>query len=82
MRNSEARVTLGVAAARDGDLEQALVYGERALQGERQSVPSLNMTSRELAAVMRQRYSAEPTAQEYLSHLHELGREKPGFLLF
>lgn len=39
MRNSEARVTLGVAAARDGDLEQALVYGERAQQGERQSVP-------------------------------------------
>lgn len=80
MRNAEARVTLGVAAARDGDLDQALIHGERALQGDRQSVPSLIMTSRELAAVMRQRYSTEPAAQEYLQHLQDLGRDKPGFL--
>jgi tetratricopeptide (TPR) repeat protein len=33
MRNAEARVTLGVAAAREGDLEQALIHGERALHG-------------------------------------------------
>ncbi|MEV8052457.1 tetratricopeptide repeat protein [Streptomyces bacillaris] len=80
MRNAEARVTLGVAAARDGDLDQALIHGERALQGDRQSVPSLIMTSRELAAVMRQRYSTEPAAQNYLQHLQDLGRDKPGFL--
>lgn len=80
MRNAEARVTLGVTAAREGDLEQALIHGERALQGERQSVPSLIMTSRELAAVMRQRYNTEPAAQDYLNHLQDLGREKPGFL--
>lgn len=54
--------------------------GERALQGDRQSVPSLIMTSRELTAVMRQRYSTESAAQEYLSHLQDLSREKPGFL--
>ncbi|BBA95815.1 hypothetical protein RVR_10503 [Actinacidiphila reveromycinica] len=78
MRNAEARVTLGVAAAREGDLEQALVHGERALKGERQSVPSLVMTSRELAAVLRGRYSTEPTAQEYLAHLRDLGKEQPG----
>ena len=80
MRNAEARVTLGVAAAREGDLEQALIHGERALRGDRQSVPSLIMTSRELAAVMGQRYSAEPAAQDCLNHLQDLGREKPGFL--
>jgi len=80
MRNAEARVTLGVTAARQGDLEQALIHGERALQGDRQSVPSLIMTSRELAAVLRQRYSGEPEAQEYLTHLRDLGRAKPGFL--
>ncbi|UUU44152.1 hypothetical protein [Streptomyces sp. NBC_00162] len=40
MRNAEARVTLEVTAAREGDSEQALVMGERALEGERQSVPS------------------------------------------
>ncbi|MEF9913296.1 MULTISPECIES: XRE family transcriptional regulator [unclassified Streptomyces] len=80
MRNSEARVTLGVTAAREGDLEQALIMGERALQGDRQSVPSLIMTSRELAAEVRNRYSSEPAAQEYLAHLRALGADKPGFL--
>jgi tetratricopeptide (TPR) repeat protein len=81
MRNAEARVTLAVAAAREGDLEQALIFGDRALRGERQSVPSLIMTSRELAAVVRERYSAEPAAQEYLTHLQDLGKERPGFIL-
>lgn len=80
MRNAEARVTLGVAAAREGDLEGALIYGERALQGERQSVPSLIMTSRELAAVVRERYAKEPAAQDYLTHLRDLGHSNPGFL--
>jgi hypothetical protein len=80
MRNAEARVTLGVTAAREGDLEQALTMGERALEGDRQSVPSLIMTSRELAAEMRSRYSSEPAAQDYLGRLQALGQEKPGFM--
>ncbi|WP_246144939.1 XRE family transcriptional regulator [Actinacidiphila oryziradicis] len=37
MRNAEARVTLGVVAAREGDLEQALIHGGRALQGGKHS---------------------------------------------
>ncbi|MFI5806552.1 XRE family transcriptional regulator [Streptomyces sp. NPDC051561] len=80
MRNAEARVTLGVAAARGGDLDRALIMGERALQGDRRSVPSLIMTSRELAAEVRNRYSSEPAAQDYLAHLRTLGEETPGFL--
>ncbi|MEV5599775.1 XRE family transcriptional regulator [Streptomyces sp. NPDC052496] len=80
MRNAEARVTLGVTAARQGDLEQAIIMGERALEGDRQSVPSLIMTSRELAAEMRRRYATEPAAQDYLAQLRELGKSKPGFL--
>ncbi|WP_461033436.1 XRE family transcriptional regulator [Streptomyces mayteni] len=66
MRNAEARVTLGVAAAREGDVEQAVIHGERALVGDRQSVPSLIMTSRELAAVLRNDFSDAPAAQDYL----------------
>lgn len=73
-------MTLGVAAAREGGLEGALLHGERALQGERRSVPSLIMTSRELAAIVRKRYGTEPVAQEYLAHLCGLVRETPGFL--
>jgi tetratricopeptide (TPR) repeat protein len=80
MRNAEARVTLGVTAAREGDLEQALIMGERALEGDRQSVPSLIMTSRELAAEMKRRYVSEPAAQDYLARLRDLGQAKPGFL--
>lgn len=80
MRNAEARVTLAVAAAREGDLEQALAYGTRALDGDRQSVPSLLMTSRELAAELKRRYASEPGAQDYLARLRALGQEKPGFL--
>ncbi|MFE2192078.1 XRE family transcriptional regulator [Streptomyces olivaceus] len=80
MRNAEARVTLGVTAAREGDLEQALAMGARALDGDRQSVPSLIMTSRELAAEVKRRYSTEPGAQNYLARLQALGLEKPGFL--
>ncbi|SUO95122.1 MULTISPECIES: XRE family transcriptional regulator [Streptomyces] len=80
MRNAEARVTLGVTAAREGDLGQAVIMGERALQGDRRSVPSLIMTSRELAAEMRRRYSSEPAAQDYLTHLRDLGGAAPGFL--
>ncbi|WP_328861289.1 XRE family transcriptional regulator [Streptomyces sp. NBC_00306] len=80
MRNAEARVTLGVTAAREGDLEQALTMGARALEGDRQSVPSLIMTSRELAAEMKRRYGAEPAARNYLERLNALGHQKPGFL--
>ncbi len=80
MRNTEARVTLGVTAAREGDLEQALVMGGRALQGDRQSVPSLIMTSRELAAEMRRRYNSEPSAQDYPGRLRSLAEQKPGFM--
>ncbi|MFI9847811.1 GNAT family N-acetyltransferase [Nonomuraea sp. NPDC051941] len=48
MRISEARLTLGVIAARRGDVEQAVGYGRRSLQAERRSVPHLIMSSREL----------------------------------
>lgn len=33
MRNAEARITLGVVAARAGDLDQAVSHGRQALEG-------------------------------------------------
>src|SRR4051812_38478331 len=66
MRNAEARITLGVVAAREGDLESALSYGTRALDGDRQSIPSLLMVSRDLGSVIAERYGAEPDAIAYL----------------
>ncbi|MFA1539192.1 XRE family transcriptional regulator [Actinomadura monticuli] len=77
MRNAEARLTLGLIAARDGDLSRAVHFGERALQGERRSLPSLLMVSRELGAAVQGQYGTEPGAAEYLDRLRQL-REAVG----
>ncbi|MET7373534.1 helix-turn-helix domain-containing protein [Micromonospora arida] len=72
MRIAEARVTLGVVAARSGDLELAVAHGRRALEGDRKSLPSLLMCSRELATLMRERYPNEPEALSYLDEVRTL----------
>jgi Tfp pilus assembly protein PilF len=72
MRIAEANVTLGVAAARQGDLEQALSHGRRALRGHRQSLPSLLMVTQDLDDVLRKRYGAESEARDYLDELQAL----------
>ncbi|MFH8797692.1 XRE family transcriptional regulator [Streptomyces sp. NPDC017941] len=72
MRISEARITLGVVAARAGDLDSALSYGERALGSGRQSLPSLSMVSSDLGQVLLQRYSNVAEAEDFRAHLHSL----------
>ena len=72
MRNAEARITLGVISAREGELEQALGYGRRAIAGERLSVPSLLMVSTELATIVADRYPTDPDATDYLDQLKHL----------
>ena len=52
-RLAVARITLGVVAARDGDLEQAVQLGSQALSGTRKSLPSLIMASRDLTKVLK-----------------------------
>jgi hypothetical protein len=72
MRNAEARVTLAVVAARQGDLDAALAYGERALSGDRRSLPSLAMVAGDLGSVLQQRYGTVSEVQEFLQHLRSL----------
>ena len=72
MRLAEARMTLGVVAARQGDLEQAIHYGERALTAPRKSLPSLLMVSRDLTRVLNDQHPNEPETQAYLDRLHTL----------
>jgi tetratricopeptide (TPR) repeat protein/DNA-binding XRE family transcriptional regulator len=48
MRNSEALLTLGVIAARHGDVNEANMLGIQALQNGRQSRPSLLLVANEL----------------------------------
>ena len=79
MRLAEARITLGVIAARDGDLEQAVQLGSRALSGPRKSLPSLVMVSRDLTKCSRTgtRMKVPPDYLEELSsvsQMSELGK--------
>lgn len=72
MRVAEAHVTLGVVAARQGDLDGALREGRVALRRGRRSLPSLLMHSRELAAVMRDRFPGAREVDRYGDELQAL----------
>ncbi|WJV51816.1 XRE family transcriptional regulator [Streptomyces flavofungini] len=72
MRIAEARITLAVAAARSGDLDSALSYGERALGGERQSLPSLTMVASDLGQILKTNYAKVPDAVDFRAHLRNL----------
>ena len=72
MRLAEARTTLGVIRAREGDLDEAVTQGLKALGGERKSLPSLLMVSRDLTKVLRERYPAEIETRDYLDQLATL----------
>lgn len=72
MRMAEARITLGVVRAREGDLEGAVEQGSRALADERKSLPSLLMVSRDLTKVLKNRYPDESQTHDYLDQLATL----------
>jgi tetratricopeptide (TPR) repeat protein len=76
MRNAEARITLGVIALREGDVDGAIGYGRRALQAERRSLPSLLMTSWELARELHARHDGDPEAMDYLDQLRALSADQ------
>ncbi len=75
MRLAEAHVTLGVVAARQGDLDEAIRQGKRALSGQCRSLPSLLMASRDLTKVLSDRYPGQAGTTEYLDQLHVLSEE-------
>jgi tetratricopeptide (TPR) repeat protein len=72
MRAAEAHVTLGVVAARQGELETALIEGRKALVGDRKSLPSLAMHTCELANVLREQFPDAPAVDGYLDELRAL----------
>ena len=49
-----------------------VAHGQRALAGDRKSVPSLVLVSRDLAEALQRDYPNEPQAQEYLEELRGL----------
>jgi tetratricopeptide (TPR) repeat protein len=74
MRIAEARITLGVVAARAGDLDTALSFGDQALTVGRRSLPSLAMVASDLGGALREFFPGSDEAGEFLAHLQDLGR--------
>lgn len=69
MRISECRLTLGIVAAREGDLDQAVELGQQALTGSRRSLPSMMMAAGELDAELHERYPREGLTREFTEAL-------------
>ena len=69
MRNAEARLTLGVVAARNGELEQALSLGREALAVDRRSQPSLLMVGGELDEALLGRFPGDPDVVQFHDEL-------------
>ena len=65
MRVAEARLTLAVVAARQGDLEEAVALGLAALRDQRKSLPSLLMVAGELDVELDRHFGGEPTTAAF-----------------
>ncbi|NJC64694.1 helix-turn-helix transcriptional regulator [Planosporangium flavigriseum] len=72
MRIAEAQLTLGVVAARKGELELAVAAGLSALAVPRQSLPSLLMVAGELDSELGRRFPGEPATAEFRDALRAL----------
>jgi transcriptional regulator with XRE-family HTH domain len=72
MRRAEARFTLGVVAARTGDLDRAVDSGRTAIATGRTSVPHFLMLGRELAQTLRSHYPTEKDTRAFIDQLRAL----------
>jgi transcriptional regulator with XRE-family HTH domain len=72
MRIAEARLTLGVIAARRGELHQAMDFGLKALNTPRRSLPSLLNVGGELDSELHRRYPAEIQTREFREAMRSL----------
>lgn len=73
MRTAQTRIDLGIIAARRGDLDQAVAYGESAFEFERKSMSDLVSRSADLDRLLQGRYPAERLTQEFHErHRHAL----------
>jgi hypothetical protein len=71
MRRAEAELTLGVVAARRGELDEALRYGHGALAISRRSEPSLLMVGSELARAIDDLFPNNPGNRDFRAALAE-----------
>lgn len=72
MRVSECRITLGILAGREGDLEQAVDLGLTGLKDGRQSKVHLQMIAGELEQELCRRFPGEELVAEFNEAVHSL----------
>ncbi|MEU6573988.1 tetratricopeptide repeat protein [Streptomyces sp. NPDC046805] len=78
MRAAEARLTLGVAAARTGEIEEAIGMGTAALEADRKSLPSLLLVADELDKELRARYPREAASRDFHEQVMAIKRGTAG----
>jgi hypothetical protein len=74
MPTSEAHVTRAVVAARQGDLELAIDGGQRAISGQRKSLPTLQMVTRDLIRVLKEHFPCESATKSYPGQLRTVAQ--------
>ncbi|WP_245766624.1 hypothetical protein [Streptomyces colonosanans] len=74
MRAAEARLTLGVASARMGDIEEAIGMGTTALEADQKSLPSLLLVADELDKELRARYPREAATRDFHEQIMTIRR--------
>jgi tetratricopeptide (TPR) repeat protein len=72
MRVAEAQLTLGVTAARMGELDQAITLSTQALDIERKSLPSLVLVAGEVLRELQLKYPREAATQDFTERLSTL----------
>lgn len=71
MRVAQSRINLGIVAARRGNLDEAVSYGNSAFAYERRSLTALTSSSADLDAILQQYYRDEQLARDFHElHLH------------
>ncbi|WP_025272735.1 helix-turn-helix domain-containing protein [Haloglycomyces albus] len=70
MRMAEARLTLGVVAAHQGEAQEAHALGVQALEGARKSLPSLVMVAAELESALDE--CSPALAEDYTARIESL----------
>jgi hypothetical protein len=72
MRVSAARLSLGVVAARGGDLDAAATAADAALEEPRRSLPWLNLIAAELVDVVTARWPGDRRGNELVDRVREV----------
>jgi transcriptional regulator with XRE-family HTH domain len=69
MRTAQARIDLAIIAARRGDLDQAVNYGDSAFEYDRKALTDLLSASTDLDRILQRRYKGEPLARDFHERL-------------